>query len=156
MRLATYASGDGSISFSWTRDDDRLHAEASVSGTGLAEPVTESDVSQFLLEEDASKWVGWDIVLLGERHDRRRVPDVRLARLVRRPFHTSKKLVMDGEEYDYETSGDGKPGELCGWKVSFFQEGREVVNLDVKASLMFFLRHEEDFRASGLETRETR
>ena len=151
MWLKTYASGDGSISFVWVKDSDRIQT--------VGESVTESDVSEFLrIPENEKRWEGWDILDLGMDD---RVYQIRLARNVERPFHTSLKLFMDGVTYSYaydqrlaESMGIGfrHNGELTGfWRVTDVEREpglkslEKVVNLDVISSLCFFLNNEECF-----------
>lgn len=140
MRLRTYASGDGSVSMVWEGSD----------GKALAEPVTESDASEYLDRYEApEKWDGWEIVSVeGEGRI-----SVRLARAVKRPAGSHKRLSMGGRTYEYSQK-DGTIGKYMAGNTTFMCEGEEVASLDVLASLLFFLNHEQDFRASGLETRE--
>ena len=124
MWLRTYASGDGSICFLWT-DSDRH-------GIAVAEPVTESDVSEYLrLPEMAKRWKGWDILDLGTR-------DVRIARDVERPFHTSCRLGMGGQDYRYSEK-DGTYEFYTG------VHDDHVENIDVISSLTYFLKNEFAF-----------
>jgi hypothetical protein len=144
MWLRSFASGDGSISFIWVRDADR-------SGASLDELVTESDVSEFLREEEAespSRWAGWDIINMGEG----RIPNIKLARNVERPFHTSAKLIMDGKTYRYacdqrvvDSMGAGLRHD---GRTTAFYEGRSkgmVWNAGTVLSLCFFLNNERAF-----------
>jgi len=126
------------VSLSWTAEDEP--------GRRVLEPVTESDASEHLrLPENEARMAGWVIVVLGESA-------VRLARMVSRPANTSSRLLMDGREYEYDLP-DGR-SSLGMWSVAFRFGGVEVRDPAVLASLCFFLRHEADFRASGLGTRE--
>jgi len=139
MRLRTYASGDGSISLVWENMDS----------TALSEPVTESDVSEYLRDpEHGVKWEGWEI--LSVQGDGRM--SIKLARAVKRPFGSHKKLIMSGKTYEYSQK-DGSQKYMAG-NTTFICDGVEEANLDIMSSLLFFLNHELDFRASGLETRE--
>jgi hypothetical protein len=147
MRLATCASGDGSVSFSWVADRNSGMPEQQV-----LEPVTESDVSEYLRDSLVSaRWGGWDIVMLSGKP--------RLARLVKRPHHSSRKLVLDRLEYEYSTVVRRARGRIVGIQHSsanteFKTGGQAVADTEAILSLVFFLNHEEDFRASGHETRE--
>jgi hypothetical protein len=145
--MRTWASGDGAVRMTWT----------SSKGEQLPEPVTESDASEFLRgEAEKEKWDGWEIVCI---QGGGMVLGVRLARAVRRPAGSHRKLVMGGQVYEYrynERSSRESGAERNGRNTTFVLDGREVVSLDAVASLLFFLNHEADFRASGLETRETR
>lgn len=140
MELRTYASGDGSVSLVWEGAD----------GKALAEPVTESDASEYLDKyEEAFKWEGWEIVSVSREGG----TSVKLARAVKRPAGSHKKLVMGGKVYEYSQK-DGALGKYMAGNTTFVCVGEEVASLDVMASLLFFLNHELDYRASGLETRE--
>ena len=145
MRLATCASGDGSVSFSWVED-----REAGLPETQVPEPVTESDVSEFLRDPLAeARWAGWDIVMVSGKP--------RLARAAKRPVHTSRKLVMDGTEYEYSVADTFRRDQGMSHTVAnteFRVDGFGVAGLEATLSLVFFLNHEDDFRASGHETRE--
>ena len=160
MEIRSYAPGDGSIDFSWIDEKNPL-------GNVLEEPVTESDVSEWLrLKENAERFKGWEILVLG-RCSRYQVPyDVRIAQLVERPFHTSKRLVMDEIEYEYVFHGkeprDGEFRNYHSGNTTFYgvtKSGRravgKVVNMDVVSALCFFLNHESDFKANGFRTRGT-
>ena len=78
---------------------------------------------------------------------------MKLARAVKRPAGSHKRLLMDGKVYEYSQK-DGATGKYMAGNTTFMCDGAEVASLDVMASLLFFLNHELDFRASGLETRE--
>ena len=85
------------------------------------------------------------------------IPSPRLAKPAKRPHHTSRKLVMGGVEYEYgvtESFRADKGMAHNGRNTTFFRDGAEVVDSEVSLSLCFFLNHEEEFRDSGLETRE--
>ena len=129
MELSSFASGDGSISFHWTK-----HESGSLL---LTEMVTESDVAESLRHSVflADKWKGWAIILLG-RGGSGDYREVRLVRPVCRPKNKSKVLVMDNVEYRFK-SVDGKFVFTC--------RGKEVENASDVASLRFFLIYEEDF-----------
>ena len=141
MVLQESENVDGSVSLSWTAEDEP--------GRKVLEPVTESDASEHLrIPENEVGRAGWVIVVLGELV-------VRLARMVSRPANTSSRLLMDGREYEYDQAVDGRTS-LGMWSVAFRFGGVEVRDPSVLASLCFFLRHESEFRASGLGTREKR
>lgn len=128
MFLKSYASGDGSISFVWVRENDR-------NGSAVEETVTESDVSMFLREdqEDQNRWEHWDILDIG-----RTQPVIRLVQLVERPFHSSKRLTFMGKNYRYVSTD----GAIC------FFEGRSkkrVESSNVILAMCFFLNNEEAF-----------
>ena len=162
MVLRSYAPGDGSIDFNWVSERDS-------NGPVLEEPVTESDVSEWLaLKENAERFQNWEIIVLG-RCSRNQVPyDVRIVQLVERPFGTSKRLVMAGVEYEYVYHGNKLEDaeDFGGYHASntdFYaveQTGRRsnesVGNGGIISGLCFFLNHEKDFEANGYRTRETK
>ena len=153
MILKTYAPGDGSIHFKWISDND-------LQGPSIDEFVTESDVSEFLRQEAAEgnpRWKGWEIFVMWP--DRTQFPVVRLIEPASRPFHTSKRLIFRGQEFEYATMrGDGQdysPGNTTFWSVE--DDGRyQVHNGDIILALCFFLNYEDDFAKQGFMTRETR
>jgi len=161
MLMRSYAPGDGSIDFNWVSEQDP-------NGAVLEEPVTESDVSEWLrMKENSERFQGWEILVLG-KCSRLQVPyDVRIARLVERPFHTSKRLVMDGIEFEYIYHGPEQDKHGSKWHHSgntdFYgvtKSGRAAVSkvshMDTIGALCFFLNHERDFEASGFKTRSRR
>jgi len=160
MEMRSYAPGDGSIDFVWVSEKNPL-------GDTLDEPVTESDVSEWMrLKENEERFRGWEILVLG-KSSRYQVPyDVRIARLAKRPFHTSKRLLMDGVEYEYIYYGPEPERGCCVYHHSgntdFYgvtKTGRKSVkkisHVDTIVALAFFLNHEKDFEANGFSTRTT-
>ena len=156
MELRSYAPGDGGISFRWVSQSNSL-------GEALDEPVTESDVSEWLEQESQEKWKGWDIVVF--RHlVRDRYWKVRLGQLVCRPFHTSNKLVMGDEVYEYHHDNDKGVTESLvridyrSSNTDFYSLGGgrkvKIENMTIILGLLFFLNHEEDFERSGYEIRK--
>lgn len=143
MFLRSYASGDGSISFNWVRENDRT-------GTAVDEIVTESDVSMFLKEdqEDQNRWEHWDILDVAEGVR----PQIRLVQNVSRPFHSSKQLMFGDKKYRYacdqralESMG---AGFLHSPEMTIFSEGRSskhIVNSNIISALCFFLNNERFF-----------
>jgi len=111
-----------------------LDGEIGKGGKPVSEPVTESDVSECLnTPEMEVKWKGWDILDLGGCD---RVHPIRLVRDVVRPYHTSCRLEMGGEDYRYAmTRGGG---------IEFFtgKKDEHVENLDIIQSLNYFLKNE--------------
>ena len=140
MELFAWASGDGSMSMSWVD---------AASGAQVQEAVTESDASEFLrVPENEARWRGWEIVEVSGR--------TRLARPCRRPAHTSRKLVMGGIEYEYSTGESFRRdlAEHTRANTEFKVGGEALMDSSEVLSLMFFLNHEDEFRACGHETRE--
>ena len=141
MWLRGHASGDGSISFVWTKDDNRL--------LSVDEIVTESDVSEYLRQpEEIGKWEGWDILDLGEGGR----PQIKLVQDVSRPVHSSKKLVLGHRTYRYACDQRALDSMGAGFRhspeMTAFYEGRStrpVNNTSVILALCFFLNHEEAF-----------
>lgn len=139
MWLMTYAPGDGAISFVWTVNVDR--------NKSVNEPVTESDISEFLrIPENEERWKGWDILDMGKDFK------YRLAKNVERPFHSSRKLVMDGKTYRYafdeRMMSSGNWFQHDGRTTVFFEgaRGTKVVkNTEIILALCFFLNNEEAF-----------
>ena len=74
------------------------------------------------------RWKGWDILELGQR-------DIRLVRDVTRPFHTSCRLDMGGQDYRYSEK-DGTYEFYTGLN------NEHVENIDVITSLTYFLKNE--------------
>jgi len=152
MWLSSYASGDGSVELVWVSNRDR-------SGGTLPEFVSESDISEWLMEPgNDEKWKGWEVVTLGPASERHFPATNKLARAVVRPFHTSKILRMGGVEYEYVRRDDVP----CPWterNTDFYEvDGRRrhrVENSGVVLSLLFFLNNEDDFERSGLPARES-
>jgi len=148
--LASYAPGDGSIDFNWMSDSDR-------NGDTLNEPVTESDVSEWLeLPENKENFKDWEVLELGTVR-----PQVRIAKIVSRPFHTSKKLQMDGQLYEYVYTGPEDPPAMhaTGNTMFFLMVGKrrkEQVDTSKVMPLMFFLNHESDFERNGFDPRQRR
>jgi len=116
MSLATWASGDGSVSFSWGTN--------AYEGKHVPETVTESDVSEFMRDPlNENRWKGWEVVMLGGASG---IPSPRLAKPAKRPHHTSRKLVMGGVEYEYgvtESFRADKGMAHNGRNTTFFRDG---------------------------------
>jgi len=153
MILHSYASGDGSIHFTWISENDPQ-------GPALSEYVTESDVSEYLREDEESgahRWKGWEIFVMWP--GRTRFPEIRLVEPAFRPFHTFKRLVFRGGGYEYSSmKGDGDDYRLCNttfWALDEFGK-HEVHNGDIRLALCFYLNHEEDFAKQGFTVRERR
>jgi len=153
MFLSSYGPGDGSAHFVWVRDTERT-------GNVLDEPVTESDISEWLLiPENGKRFQDWDILrLVGT--DGHGYPDFRLCHVVCRPFHTSKKLILDAETYCYVVHDKSDDDHFNVSNTDFYDEEdgvrssvRKVVNLDIISALLFFLNHESEFEKNGIGTR---
>jgi hypothetical protein len=164
MELRSYAPGDGGIAFTWVSENDP-------NGPTLEEPVTESDVSEWLAQSDKT-WDGWDIVVFFKPGEDRRYWDVRLGQLVQRPYHTSTKLLMGDSVYEYVYHGstldesgnlskdmDDVPGAKhhTSGNTDIYElvEGRKVKveNMGIRLGLCFFLNHEQDFERNGYSIR---
>jgi len=155
MWLSSYAPGDGSIDFVWVSESNR-------NGECLTEFVSESDISEWLAsEEQKHKWDGWEIITTGRGPERHYPAMNRLAHVVVRPFHSSKRLVMDDKEYEYIYHGPENPpamhssGNTDIYEVNDKSRGK-ITNLNIILGLMYFLNHEKDFESSGFQTRETK
>ena len=158
MVLRSYAPGDGSIDFNWSLEKDQL-------GPSLDEPVTESDVSEWLRQPgNAGRYNGHVIIMLG-RSSRPGVPyHVRVANRVERPFGSSNKLVMDDVVYEYRYHGPTEPIAMYNSDNTDFyvveeglsREDCKMENLSKVSSMCFFLNHEKDYEASGLDIRAAR
>lgn len=152
MVMSSYAPGDGSIDFNWMSEQDP-------NGRVLNEPVTESDVSEWLeLPENKKVFDGWLILEMGNIK-----PQVRIAKRVVRPFHTSKVLEMDGERYEYIYHGPEDPPAMHSMgntDIYLKRAGLRVERCKVSTgnalALLFFLNHESDFDKNGYETRRKR
>jgi len=156
MLLRAYAPGDGSIDFCW-------ESEQNPNGESVDEPVTESDVSEFLrMEENSSRFKGHEIIVFGRKNHN--IPyDVRIAKVVQRPFGSSKKLVMDDTTYEYAYHGDEDAHfrNYHSGNTDFYatyEDGSrdKIYNLSILASLCFFLCHEKDFEVNGIQVRGTK
>jgi hypothetical protein len=155
MWLSSYAPGDGSIDFVWVPDRDR-------NGACLTEFVSESDISEWLAsDEQKHKWAGWEIITTGRGPERHYPAMNRLAHLVVRPFHSSKRLLMDDTEYEYIYHGR-IPKDISYtssntdiYEVNDKSRGK-ITNMNIMLGLLYFLNHEEDFERSGYQTRETK
>lgn len=135
IELVGYASGDGSISFSWR-----------VAGKSVEEPVTESDASEWLAA-NGEAFRGWDVCELGVV-DKFLIPVVRLTRTVSRPKGSSRILLMDGVEYVYYCSSDNPEGQIHYRpdNTRFRRSGSPSVeenSSELVLSLCFFLNNEE-------------
>ena len=154
MILSSYAPGDGSIRFAWLDENDR-------NGPVLSEHITESDVSEFLRQEEAAgnrKWKDWEIFMLHPSVGH--FPEVCLVERVSRPFHTSRRVIFRGREYEY-ASMRGE-GDECGyhpsntniWEMDGFHK-HQVRNGDTILAICFFLNHEDALGKQGFTTRES-
>ena len=150
MWLRSYAPGDGSVDFVWTKEGD-------AKGAALDEPVTESDASEWLrIDENSRRWEGWEILQLAGPKGRPEFAPVRLVERVSRPKHTSKKLLFRGDTYEYvwhgEHGGDGQT--FTPQNTTFYDAEREAVrNADFILAMCFFLNHESEFEVDGFQTR---
>lgn len=154
MFLSSYAPGDGSIDFNWMSQKDP-------NGAVLSEIVTESDVSEWLnMKGNSESFENWDILEMGSGVS----VNVRLAHIVIRPFHTSAKLMMDGQLYEYKYHGPeqdkhGLKYYTTGNTDFYYEEdGRccKVKNTSILMGLIFFLNHEKDFERNKIGGRESR
>ena len=154
MVLRSYAPGDGSIDFNWASERDQ-------NGNSIDEPVTESDVSEWLrMPENSNHFGGWGIIIIGKSASRAVPRDVRLAPLVERPFGTNVRLFSLGVEYEYIYHGDLSDSVYYDSKNTTFYFANErrktssvVSNAGITAGLCFFLNHETDFELSGFKVR---
>ena len=161
MVLRSYAPGDGSIDFNWSAENNQL-------GPALDEPVTESDVSEWLAQPgNKGRYNNHVIIMLG-KGSRPGVPyHVRIVNRVERPFGSSNKLVMDDVVYEYRYHGRTDVAKDCITyscsNTDFYvveeglsREDCKMENLSKISSMCFFLNHERDFEASGLNIRSAR
>lgn len=150
MVLRSYAPGDGSIDFNWVSFQDQ-------NGAVLDEPVTESDVTEWLeLDGNRERFSKWVILELG-KGPKGAVPySVRIAEIVQRPFHTSTKLEMDGVVYEYKYHGrtDQEHFHYYSSNTDFYistgsRSCKKVGNSGEILRLCFFLNNESDFERNG-------
>jgi hypothetical protein len=154
MWLSSYAPGDGAIAFNWMSDLDR-------NGECLSEPVTESDVSEWLRTPDnAERWRGWEILRLSGPDGRPTSFRVRLVEPAVRPFHTSKRLIFRNELYEYVWHGEDSHAEtFSSGNTTFYaidEDGskQRLKNMNLILAMCFFLNHEHEFERDGFVTRK--
>jgi len=158
MILRTYAPGDGRISFNWV-------GEQSPMGEALNEHVTESDISMWLREPENKHFSDWEILNITV-WAKAFIPQYCLCQKVTRPFHTSKKLRLDGTAYEYDCHeydchGESHECHHNSGNTTFYRitkTGRrsmkQVCNVEIILAMMFFLNNEATIGENGIETRE--
>ena len=162
MFLASYPPGDGSIDFNWVLEADR-------NGAVVDEPVTESDVSEWMrIPENEEQFKGWEVIELGRNTGRRYWPRVRLVEVVERIGGGHNRLrykaarVLSASEFEYTYHGPVSEDGIDGFdfeNTTFYaingNKKLKVLTGVLVMALVFFLNHEKDFELNGFQTRVT-
>lgn len=134
--LHSYASGNGAISFVWVN---------TCSGEASGQPVTESDISEYLeIPENAERWRDWVIVPVNDH-----LYPV-LAKAIRRRGERRLEIPEGNGKgcsglyrYEHPAQEDPAPHNTT-YRFKRDREWHELKNLSAIAAMNFFLSHEAE------------
>lgn len=144
ITLNCYASGNGALSFTWLNSDNKA----------IGESVTESDASEFLeISHNSLRYTDW-IIMNNRNHGEHTLlvrPMIRLQGRNRIAYANDPDCA-----YNYSVWPKHIDGEEYRWhEVLFYSkneyENREIHNLGMRLSMLFFLNNEEQIKRAMKE-----